>query len=99
MSRTQGISEEELWVLGRTCFDPAAGQFSERERTAIAYADAIAGSNTVDDRLFAAVERHFSPEEIIELTATITWEICAAKFNRALEIEWSGQTSCPLPRR
>ncbi|MBI3667270.1 MAG: carboxymuconolactone decarboxylase family protein, partial [Acidobacteria bacterium] len=26
----------------------------------------------------------------VELTATITWEICAAKFNRALEIEAQG---------
>ena len=36
---------------------------------------------------------------IVELTATITWEICAAKFNRALEIEGQGIGAvCPLPR-
>ena len=42
----------------------------------------------MEENLFAEVRRHFSEDEIIELTATITFEICAAKFNRALEIEW-----------
>jgi alkylhydroperoxidase family enzyme len=40
--------------------------------------------------LFERVRRHFTDDEIIELTAIITWEICAAKFNRALEIEGQG---------
>ncbi len=64
------------------------GLFSERERAALAYADAIVAAHVVGTELFADVRRHFSEEEIIELTATVTWEICAAKFNRALEIEW-----------
>jgi alkylhydroperoxidase family enzyme len=62
--------------------------FSERELAALAYADAIVAAHAVGEDTFAAVRRHFSEEETIELTATITWEICAAKFNRALEIEW-----------
>ena len=97
MSRTEGITEEELLTLRGAEFDHTGGRFSERESAALAYADAIAESSTVDDGLFEMVRRHFSEEEIIELTATITWEICAAKFNRALEIEWGGQSSCPLP--
>jgi hypothetical protein len=37
---------------------------------------------------------------IVELTATITWETCAAKFNRALQIEGQGIAAlCPLPGR
>jgi alkylhydroperoxidase family enzyme len=73
--RAAGIGEDELAAL------------SERDLAALAYADAIVTSNAVEDELFEAVRRHFSEAEIIELTATITWEICAAKFNRALEIE------------
>jgi alkylhydroperoxidase family enzyme len=98
--RTQGISEQELCALREAQLDPrGGGLFSARESAAIAYADAITGSNTVDDNMFELVRQHFSEEEIIELTATVTWEICAAKFNRALEIEWSGQRTCPLPPR
>jgi alkylhydroperoxidase family enzyme len=73
--RAAGISNEEL------------RQLSERESAALAYADAVATSNTVDADVFEAVRRHFSEAEMIELTATITWEICVAKFNRALEID------------
>ena len=64
--------------------------FSERERTALAYAECIATSATVPEDLFGNVRSQFSDDEIVELTAVITWEICAAKFNRALEIESQG---------
>ncbi len=40
------------------------------------------------ESVFEEVRRYFPEAEILELTATITFEICAAKFNRALEIEW-----------
>jgi alkylhydroperoxidase family enzyme len=78
---------EELGALN----DPANSPlFSERERTALAYAESIATASSVPDDLFQNVTQHFTGDEIIELTATITWEICAAKFNRALEIEGQG---------
>ena len=81
------MSDAELDALR----DPASsGLFSEREHAALAYAEAITTGNTVADELFARVRHHFSDDEIVELTATITFEICAAKFNRALEIEAQG---------
>ena len=87
MGRADGISDAELDALG----DPSSSAlFSEREHAALAYAEAITTGNTVADELFARVRRQFSDDEIVELTATITFEICAAKFNRALEIEAQG---------
>jgi alkylhydroperoxidase family enzyme len=80
-----GITGEELNSLRGPL---PSSLFSERENLALAYADAIAASHTVGQDLFSNLSRLFSEEEIIELTATITWEICSAKFNRALEIEW-----------
>ena len=91
MSRTEGITEEELRALSEGC---TARAFTPRETVALAYAAAVTLSHTVPDPVYAAVRAQFSEEEIIELTATITWEICAAKFNRALEIEWP---ACPIP--
>ena len=64
--------------------------FSEREHAALAYAESITTASSVAEDLFTNVRQHFTEDEIIELTATITWEICAAKFNRALEIEGQG---------
>jgi alkylhydroperoxidase family enzyme len=78
---------EELGALT----DPANSPlFSERERAALAYAESITTASSVPNDLFSNVTQHFTGDEIIELTATITWEICAAKFNRALEIEGQG---------
>jgi alkylhydroperoxidase family enzyme len=57
--------------------------FSDRERAALAYAESITTASSVPDDLFSNVTQLFSQDEIVELTATITWEICAAKFNRA----------------
>ena len=91
MGRKHGITDAELEAL-------AAGDwgesFSAAERAALKYARAVTNGNTVEDEIFDPLQQHFSEEAIIELTATITFEICAAKFNRALEIEWG--TVCPL---
>ena len=64
--------------------------FSDGDRAALAYAESITNGNTVPEDLFKKVKGYFNDDEIVELTAAITWEICAAKFNRALEIEGQG---------
>ena len=95
MSRADGVTAEELAALSESA---ASRLFTERESAALAYAAAITKGNSVAKELFETVERHFSADEIVELTASITWEICAAKFNRALEIEGQGIAAvCPLP--
>lgn len=94
MGRADGISEEDLAGLA---VGTGHAAFTATEQTALAYAEAMVRENTVADEVFARVRRHFSDDEIVELTAVIAWEICAAKFNRALEIE--GQGICVLPPR
>ena len=92
LSRADGVSEAELQALAHY---ENAPQFSDRERAALAYAEVIARSNTLPQSLFSRVEKYFNQDEIVELTATITWEVCAAKFNRALEIEAQGICAVP----
>ena len=91
MGRADGISWEELDALEDFRSSPL---FSAREKAALEYAEAVTGGNRVDEQLFAAVREAFAEDEIVELTAVVVWEIAAAKFNRALEIE--GQGVCPL---
>jgi AhpD family alkylhydroperoxidase len=91
LSRAQGVSDAELKALSRPDLD---GGFAPAELAALAYADAMTMSNCVPDETFAELRRHFSDDAIVELTAAIAWEICSAKFNRALEIDWDG--TCPL---
>jgi alkylhydroperoxidase family enzyme len=87
------VTVDELGALNNPANSPL---FSERERAALAYAESITTASSVPDDLFRNVTEHFSDDEVVELTATITWEICAAKFNRALEIE--GQGICMIHR-
>ena len=85
MSSDLGVEEQKIREVCRYESSPL---FNEKERTALRYADAITYSDQdVDDDLFATVRRHFSEDEIVELTTYIAWENCSSKFNRALRIE------------
>lgn len=65
--------------------------FTDAERAALAYADAITLSDRdVDDALFARLQTHFDDDAIVELTAAIAWENASSKFNRALRIPSQG---------
>jgi len=65
--------------------------FSEKEKAALKYAEAISNTpNRVTDALFAEVREHFSDDEVIELTALIAFQNCSSRFNTALEVPSQG---------
>ena len=92
VGRADGIPAGDLAALGEFERSPA---FSERERAALAYAEAMVAGHVVGEEVYARLRAHFAEDEIVELTAVAVWEIAVAKFNRALEIE--GRGICPLP--
>jgi alkylhydroperoxidase family enzyme len=80
----EGVPDEKIDALP----DYATSRhYSEAERVALAYADAITLTDQdVDDELFARVRQFFNDDQMVELTATIAWENCSSKFNRALRV-------------
>jgi alkylhydroperoxidase family enzyme len=96
VGRADGVTDAELDALADYA---GSSLFSARDRAALAYAEAVTTGSRVPDDLFDRVRKHFTPDEIVELTATITFEICAAKFNRALDIEAQGVCRVALPVR
>jgi len=79
-----GVPEEQFAELANYS---DSDRFDDCERTALAYADGMTiTGREVDDALFARLSTYFSPDEIIELTATIAWENSSSKFNRALRV-------------
>ena len=69
----------------------ASPLFTERERLALSYADAMTiTGREVDDALFAALREAFDDDTLVELTATIAWENASSKFNRALRVPSQG---------
>jgi alkylhydroperoxidase family enzyme len=83
-----GIAAEKLAALERHETDPA---FSERERAALAYAEAItADAAEVPEACFARVREHFSDPEILELVFITGYQAFASKFAKALAVAPQG---------
>lgn len=65
--------------------------FDDTEKIVLRYADAITYSDQdVDDQLFEQLQKHFTEDMIVELTAIIAWENFSSKFNRALRVPSQG---------
>jgi alkylhydroperoxidase family enzyme len=61
--------------------------YSEAERVALGYADAMTiTGREVSDEMFARLREFYSDDELVELTAIIAWENASSKFNRALRV-------------
>jgi alkylhydroperoxidase family enzyme len=60
----------------------------ERERAAIEYAEEMSKTPVrVSDELFERLKKHFSDEQIVELSASIAYENYRARFNHALDVK------------
>jgi AhpD family alkylhydroperoxidase len=91
----RGIGENQLWALEDW---RASSLFSERERIALEYAEAITRSDLeVSDDLMARLKRQFDDDAIVELTALIAFQNLSSKFNAALDVPSQG--FCRLPER
>jgi alkylhydroperoxidase family enzyme len=84
VSSELGVSTEKILALAEYA---DSNLFSEVERTALKYADAITLSDQdVSEELFAEISTCFDPASVVELTAVIAWENASSKFNRALRV-------------
>ena len=88
MGSRLGVSEEKILALADYATSPL---YSEAERVALEYADAMTLSGReVSDELFARLRRVYNDDALVELTAIIAWENASSKFNRALRIPSQG---------
>jgi len=69
--------------------------FDEREKVTLEYADRMTITDRdVTNEFFDRLKQFFNDDEIVELTATIAWENCSSKFNRALRVSSQQLWSC-----
>jgi alkylhydroperoxidase family enzyme len=61
--------------------------FEEKQRAVLAYVEQLLAGGDVDDATFAALSKHFSPQEIIEISVTATNYYGTGLLTRALKIE------------
>lgn len=88
MGSALGVSDEKILALPEYAASPL---YSDAERVALEYADAITLSERdVDDHLFARLRCFYDDDALVELTALIAWENASSKFNRALRVPSQG---------
>jgi len=84
----RGVDQEKLDELSE--FETSE-RFSEREKAALAYAEAVTYSDAqATGRHFDRLRVHFTDDAIIELTALIAFQNLSSKFNAALGVEPQG---------
>ena len=65
--------------------------FSEAERVALYYAEAVTFTDRrVDDAMFARLRQHYDEAQVVELTAAIALENFRSKLNPTLGVEAQG---------
>ena len=96
--RKRGVSLEKAQQIAAY---QRSDRFTEKERAALDYADAMSrlGSGTsVDDATFERLRSFFDDNAIVELTALIALQSASAMFNAALQIPSQGLCEVPSSR-
>lgn len=78
---------DKLWAVEQFRSDP---RFTARERAALAYVEATTRDKHVGDDVFAALQEHFTADEIVEITLINAAENYYNMVNIPLEIESDG---------
>ena len=79
-----GVSLEECEALKDW---RASGMFSEAERAALAYVDAMIAGPEVPDAVFEAVRKHYGEREVVELTVLAGTYIMHNRVFSALKVD------------
>ncbi|HET7380409.1 MAG TPA: hypothetical protein VFJ24_10245 [Gaiellales bacterium] len=88
MGSRNGVATEKIQALSHYA---TSSLFTDAEKVALEYADAITDSRRdVDDELFARLQRYYDDDTIAELTMIIAWENSSSRFNRAFRIPSQG---------
>jgi AhpD family alkylhydroperoxidase len=84
----RGVDPPKLAALAEFEASPL---FSDREKAALGYAEAVTYSDRrVTPEHFARLRRYFNDDAIVELTGLIAFQNLSSKFNAALDIEPQG---------
>ena len=80
----EGLTPEQVAALAN--WQPSK-LFSERQRSVLAYTDAMTREIDVPDAVFAEVRRHFSERQTVELTMLIGAYNMLTRFLKALKVD------------
>lgn len=93
VARAVGIPDAKIKALKSWT---TSEQFDQAERAVMAAADELIGRNLVEDATFAALKRHFSDEQIVELFMVIATYRMHGLLVRALHLEFDNDTTARM---
>jgi alkylhydroperoxidase family enzyme len=93
LSRALGIPEDKLQAIKSWT---TSDKFDGVERAVMAATDELIGRNLVEEATFAALKRHFSDEQIVELFYVITTYRMHGMMLRALHLEFDNDTTARM---
>lgn len=85
--------EVDVQTLRESVDYETSDRFSDAERAALAYAEAVTEDVHVEDEVFAVLQDHFSEREIVEITWLCATENYYNRLNAPLRIESDGLCS------
>lgn len=98
MGRGEGIDEDQLRDLRSHATSDA---FTPLEKLVLDYSAALSVTPAAaTDEQVAELRKHFSDEQLVELTGMIAWENFRARFNRGFDVGDQGFSEgayCALP--
>jgi alkylhydroperoxidase family enzyme len=93
VARAVGIPDAKINALKSWT---TSEHFDQAERAVMAAADELIGRNLVEDATFAALKRHFSDEQIVELFMVIATYRMHGLLVRALHLEFDNDTTARM---
>lgn len=87
MAISCGLSPAQLDEIGAW---QASKLFDDKDRSLLAYADAVASERGVDDAVFGNLRRWYSDRDIVELTITAAFYAAASRVTKALSVPLEG---------
>jgi 4-carboxymuconolactone decarboxylase len=83
LARAAGVTEQQIEEVGRW---PQSTAFMPAEKTALGFAEKVAGAAPIHAATFAGLKRHFSVREIVELTMLVAFYVSTAMFIKTLAV-------------
>jgi len=84
MALKAGLTQQQLHEVANW---RGSRLFDEKQRAMLAYVEQLLAGGDVDEVTFATLAKHFSPQEIIEISVTATNYYGTGLLTRALRIE------------
>jgi alkylhydroperoxidase family enzyme len=86
LAAAAGLTQEQVDAIKD--WRPKAHLFDDKQKALLAYVDQLGlNKGDVDDATFAGMEKHFSPQEIVELTMCATSYYGGGIFMKAMRIQ------------